>query len=227
MPGDLVFTSAQGGGFFSRQIQFWTRTWFEPPTRASHVAVVVEPSEVLADTLIVEQTWPRIRRTVLGTYAESGFYVFRDLRLMPEDRAAIAANALRAAADSEADDRVGEHTYGVGKILLFLADAAIGKVISFPWVVLGLCLGRRWKGYEPVILRRIDLTGTVVCSQFAARLWWDPPVEIHLGDHWVSRSPDDLSDYFETRPDRFVPVCAQTPPGGGIGLVKSSSHRGA
>lgn len=190
-PGDIVFTEAQGGGFVSRMITWWTRTWFEPPTRASHVAVVVEPSEYLEDTLLVEQTWPRIGRTSLGKYlTSSGVYIYRDRQLDEEVSGNIAKSALKS-----------RGRYGWTKIILFLLDAIVGKIISLPVVLLGFLFGRRWKGIEPAIFSHINLTGTVVCSQFVAKLFWDQGY--HFGRHYNQHTPDSLMDYCEREEERF------------------------
>lgn len=188
--GDIVFTSAQGGGFIAASIRFWTRTWFESKTFASHVAVVVEPAEQPDDVLIVEQTWPRIRMTSLGRYRHSGYRIYRDTRLSDQDRIRIREAALSA-----------RGKYGTSKIFLFLLDAFIGKVLSLPVVLAGLILGRRWKGFEPVIFSQINLSGSLVCSQFVAWLWWMNGY--HLGGPWYAMTPDALLDHVEASHPQF------------------------
>lgn len=189
-PGDIVFTAARGGGFLSRQIDFWTRTWFEKPTVASHVALVVESGAIAEDTLMVEMTWPQVRRTVLGAYRDARVRIVRDLRLTEAERHRIAAGALAA-----------RGRYGAGKILLFLLDAIIGRIISVPWILVSLLRGRPVRGLEPRIFSRLNLTGEIVCSHLVARLWWQEGY--HFGREWIAVTPDDLMDFCEARPERF------------------------
>lgn len=191
--GDIVFTSARGGGFIGKNIRWWTRTWFEPPTTTSHVAIVVKPAEHLEDCLIVEQTWPRIQLSCLGKYRAAGFEVYRDTSLPAGQLSGIASEALGA-----------RGPYGSGKILLFLLDAVLGKVLSLPVVTLGLLTGRRWRGFEPALFTQLNLSGALVCSQFVARLWWDRGY--HLGTPWYAATPDALLDYCRSQPDRFISV---------------------
>jgi hypothetical protein len=197
--GDIVFTSAHGGGFVSRQIQWWTRTWFESRTLASHVAIVVEPSTRLQDSIIVEQTWPRIMKSTLGKYyGTSRVYVYRDCALSDNQRMTLVEAALNA-----------RGRYGLTKVFRFLANAIIGKVISLPVVLLGLLMGRKVRGFEPPVFDWIDVTGSVVCSQFIAGLWWD--LGYHFDKAWQSVTPDDLMDYCQLHPERFDRIINKSP----------------
>jgi hypothetical protein len=192
--GDIVFTKAQGGGFISRQIQWWTRTWFEPPTLASHVAIVVKSSTRLSESIIVEQTWPRIMKSTLGKYyGKSKVYIYRDHALSDDQRRTLAEAALNA-----------RGRYGLTKVVRFLANAIIGKVISLPVVLAGLLMGRKVRGFEPPVFDWIDITGSVVCSQFIAGLWWN--LGYHFGKAWQSVTPDDLMDFCQIHPERFVRI---------------------
>lgn len=69
-PADVVFTQADGGGLISKIILWGTRTWNEPRSRASHVALVAIPEADVTLTNLIEQTWPRQRRVSILTRPE-------------------------------------------------------------------------------------------------------------------------------------------------------------
>lgn len=191
LPGDILFTKARAGGWISDLIGWWTRTWGEPPTRASHVALVVEPAEHTDDTLLIEQTWPRQRKAVLGTYAGADVFIYRRVGMPNSQRKSIVDQAW-----SDLGRR-----YGAGKLLLFLADAALGKIISLPIYLLGRLFGRKWRGIEMPIFTRLDITKDLVCSQTVARYYWNSGY--HFDGHWLTRNPDNMLDYCESHSSQF------------------------
>lgn len=189
-PGDVIFTAAQGEGLINRQVNWWTRTWGEPPSRASHVAVVLDLRDPVEDSYIIEQTFPNQQRSVLGKYwFKSDVYIFRRRGLLES-----SANSIVKRAESEIGKR-----YGVGKILLFLADAIIGKIVSLPIYLLGKLLGRKWRGIEFPIFSRLDITKDIVCSQMVAKYYWERGM--HFGGHWLTQNPDSMIDHCTENPE--------------------------
>lgn len=183
--GSLIFTSAQGGGLISRGIKWSTRKWFEPPTKASHTAIVVEPSKHVMDTLIVEQTFPEIGVTALGKYGDVPWWCFEGKYLTDDNRVALAEAACKASG-----------AYGVGKIGLFLADSLLSKSLSLVPAIAGLALGKRWS-WDIRLFSRLDFTKTYVCSQFVGKLYHDV-LNMDFGRDWKVSTPDDQMDYCES-----------------------------
>lgn len=202
LPGDVLLTAAQGGGLLSSQILFWTKGWFEEPSIVSHAGVIVSPATYFNDVLLIEQTWPKLRRNALGFYLEglSDVFIFRDKRLDEAQRLAIACVAEEALSETA--------SYGVGKIGLFLGDAILGKTLSLPAALVARAFGKRLSNWEPRLLTRIDLTKTYVCSQFVAKLLYDV-AELDYGRPWLEVNPDDLWD-FVRKSGHFDLVYART-----------------
>ncbi len=203
--GDPVFTMAQpdskSGGFISRQILWWNTAWFEPETKCSHMAMIAEDSAVifenddadfnykmLANVPVIEQTSGGQRKVKLGKYLESS-NVF------------IYHNEMVGVPDSEALTRAGLNDlgdpYGYGKILLFLLDAALGKLMSLPICLVGLLFGKRLRGIEIPIFSLLNLTGDYVCSQTIAKYYW-LILGICYGEHWRGVTPDRAMDWCES-----------------------------
>lgn len=194
LPADPVVTDIPQGGILSWTIRYGTTARNEKPSQVAHAALIAEPGETLESTTIVESTSPKVRMSTLGLYLEkSNVYIYRHKLLSHEDRLAIVALAK---------GRV-DQIYGYGKLLWLGMDAVIGKAISLPYVLLGALLGRKWKGYEPRIFSRINLTDPLVCSQLVAWAYqWrltnigcDPRMQLY--DEWPIYDPDSLKDEYD------------------------------
>lgn len=180
MKGDLVCTKAQGGGLLSNTILLLQRAPGEERSESSHTAVV---REVRTDLVILrEQTMPAIRDAGLEqTYNAYQLWRLRDLSPIERDKIAKLAARRHGA-------------YGVTKIGLFLLDALLARVISLPIVLIGRLFGRRWRGVEPAVFSRLNVTGMLVCSQWVAKLYYDA-VGYEFGGHYLTMTPDKIQDY--------------------------------
>lgn len=188
---DIIFTAAQGGGFISRRIMGATRTCNEPETRASHVALISVPAPYMPNSVLIEETHPHQDTAPLSKYLKPGIntIIYRRIGISPNQKKAII-NAARA--------DIGKR-YGYGKILLFIADAWLGKIVSFPICMLGKMFGRTWRGIEFPIFSRLNITRDLVCSQTVARYYYEQ-AGISFGRHWLTQNPDSMLDYCEAHP---------------------------
>ena len=198
-PGDVFFTQAQDGGWISRQINWWSRTWGEPPSQASHVGLIqgicqlqkeFEIGKVVLPEMesyaIIEQTYPYQRASNLFSYLHrSNVFVYRRTEMSDTMRSTIMARAKA---------EIGKR-YGLGKIILFLLDAAIGKIISLPIFLIGKLFRRKWKGLEFPILTHLNIIRDYVCSQTVAKYYWEQG--IHFGGSWLTRNPDNMLDWIQ------------------------------
>ncbi len=194
-PADVVFTQADGGGLISKIILWGTRTWNEPRSRASHVALVAIPEADVTLTNLIEQTWPRQRREHLDHYLQASSVVIYRLRLINDEE------RYRIVKLAEAD--LGK-PYGIGNILWFGLDALLGKILSWPVVMIGRLFGRRWRGYEPRLFSRLNLLSPIVCSQTVAKYYSD--IGFGFGNAWQTRDPDSMLDFCESHPEIFEKV---------------------
>lgn len=194
-PGDVVFTQAQPGSWLGDSIRWWTRTWNEPISKASHTGVIGNLAYP-EDATIIEMTSPEGREVkLLERYGDQNIYVYRsDTEMGPE-----IANEMR--------QLIGR-PYGYTKILLHLADAALGKLISATWVLPARLFGKKLRGLEFPFLSWMSLVDAVVCSQAVARAYWNL-AGIHFGGTWPSRNPDNMLDWSESKEDLWFPVWQQ------------------
>lgn len=191
LPADIGLSNVSGGGLVAAGIRWATTAAGEGRSRVSHAFLVEAPAERIEDTVIIESTAPKVRRWTLESYLRRGdIFYYRHRLLEDADRELILEAARR---------RLGE-PYGFGKIAWHLLDAVVGKTLSLPVVLLGRILGRRWRGYEPRIFRRLDLGYPLVCSQLVAWAYeqvLDASPRLRgtgLMFPWQTYSPDDLDD---------------------------------
>lgn len=170
LPADIVLTSAQGGGLLSRLILWGTRDPGEPPTRASHIALVSKPAaenEWARASILIESTWPRVIESRRLEYylhelqislTDGGVLIFRRKDLTMHGRIAVVEAAR---------EHVGER-YGALGLYWQLVRAVAAKSIGYPIYWVGRLFGKRWRGPQFRSLARHNLTKPVYCSQLAA-----------------------------------------------------------
>lgn len=194
--GYLVLTQAQPtsklGWLLSHGILKFTQEIDEPPSEVSHAAVTTSVYEWndIRSIRIVEQTWPKQIISYLQKYLDTSRVIIYRHRWMPQE----SANRIREGAWAGVGKR-----YGVIKILWFMFNALLSKVISWPVVMLGKLLGRKWHGIKFRLFSRLARLGPVVCSQMVAKLYSEQG--ICFGNGWETMTPDDLHDWVKTSPD--------------------------
>lgn len=203
---DICFSQGlSAGGLFSfittKAILMVTRRLFEPKSKASHQFMVIKGGDDPRKIVIRQQTSPKIGNAKLSEFMRPGvkLWVFRDRSLSNLEKDLLVDKAKRT-----------KGVYGFGKIITFFIGGFIGKLISIlllPISLLLMLLKHKPISVEMNIVHLLNITKTIVCSQFIAKLWWEldnqSGVGRHFGRHWLNVDPDQAMDFCEKYSYRF------------------------
>lgn len=183
----IVLTLAQDGNFFSDIILRRTRTWPEPKSEVSHCAVIVDK----IGKYVVEQTFPRIQKSLRDKYPNCK--IFKCNYITEKDATDLCKRAEEA-----------KGIYGVGRIFGFMLDSIISQIINIPIILLSKLFKRKWKGIDLRLFSRLNITNTMVCSQFLG--WLFNGAGIRFGKPYQDLTPDDIDDWLESHPKQFTRI---------------------
>ena len=180
----VILTLAQDGNFFSDIILRRTRTWPEPKSEVSHGAIIVDKD----GEYLVEQTFPWIQLNLVDKYPNRK--VFKCNYLTQKKAKEICTEA-----------KLAKGFYGVGRIFGFMADSIISQIINIPIILLSKLFKQSWKGIDLRLFSRLNITNTMVCTQFLGKLFHDAGYPMAFGKPWQDLTPDDMDDWMTEHTD--------------------------
>ena len=180
----IVLTLAQDGNFFSDIILRRTRTWPEPKSEVSHAAIIISKFK----NIIVEQTFPYIHTSDLRKYPNKKIFA---PRFLTEKKINEICNAAENA----------KGIYGVGRIFGFMVDSIISQIINIPIMLFSKLFKQKWRGIDLRLFSRLNITNTMVCSQFIGKLYHDAGYPLAFGKPWQDLTPDDMDDWMTEHTD--------------------------
>jgi len=179
-----------------------SRMPLEPPTRATHTALVIKGG-TLDQALILEALWPRVQIAPLSKYA-GHMTAYRSLRINP-----LICNLMAHRAREQAKltgGRTRGIVYGLLKLPLFLFDCLLSKALCYCWfMICALVPGLRYRPFEVRLFTHINLIWIFVCSQVVARVYQEVG-GVKFIYHWSRVTPDDIDDYCGAAIEEFEQI---------------------
>jgi hypothetical protein len=171
----------RGNSFISRAIRFFTRGIGEKRTKVNHVGLVVEAGEL--ETAVVVEALSRVTRHRL--FEQYG---------PPKTDSVAVYRATNLTADEI-------------NIIVSTAERQVGKKYGWPMIVAHLF---DWMLLGAYVFRHL-VSGDryPICSWLVAHSF--SKAGKHFGVEPGEAAPDDIWDYIETHPNRYIEVRPLTP----------------
>ena len=173
----------------------------EPPTRATHTALVVKEGNI-DSAEILEALWPRMIKTPLKNY-RGRMIVFRARKVEERKREQMVARAVSYAHMS--GEKKSGAVYGVLMLPLFLLDGILSKALCYLKMLYCWITASEYKSFEVRLFTRLKWGWFFVCSQAVARVY-DEVADISFGYNWSRVNPDDIDDHCMKNPADFLNI---------------------